>query len=183
MRRLTPSLPERAAAAAALTVCAPVLALAAAAIRLDDGGSALFSQTRVGLSRTHFRVWKLRTMANGEVTRVGAVLRKAKLDELPQLWNIVRGEMRLVGPRPITPGDVSRLGWEQTDADARWAVAPGITGPTQLSAVCDAERALRRDTRFARDATRRDEAEILVLSLVGAVVGRRIIATRVERWS
>lgn len=183
MSRDTPHVVERAAAAVALAACAPVLALAAVAIRAEDGGSALFSQDRVGLRRRPFRVWKLRTMSGGEVTGVGAVLRRTKLDEMPQLWNIARGEMRLVGPRPITPDDVARLGWDTEAADARWSVVPGITGPTQLSTICDAERALRRDTRFARDATTRDALEMIALSVVGAFAGREAIAPRVERWS
>lgn len=183
MSRVSPSPTERIAAAAALIAGAPALVAAAVAIKLDDGGKVLFSQERLGIFRSRFTVWKLRTMSEGRVTRVGALLRKAKLDELPQLWNVIRGEMRIVGPRPITAGDASRLGWDTAHADGRWSVAPGITGPTQLSAICDAERALSRDTRFAREATVRDEAEMLVLSMVVALAGRDRIAPRVERWT
>lgn len=183
LTRPAPSLSERVAAAVALAAGAPVLVLAAAAIKLDDRGPVVFRQGRLGVGRRRFVVWKLRTMADGRVTRVGALLRRTKLDELPQLWNVVRGEMRVVGPRPITEADATRLGWDDASADARWSVPPGITGPTQLSVICDAERALARDTRFATEATARDEAEIVALSLVGAIAGRKRIARRVERWT
>jgi len=98
-----------------LVVTSPLLAAAALAIKLEDGGPALYRQTRVGLRGEDFELLKLRTMEVGaeskgagfavdrgdpRITRVGRVLRKLSLDELPQLWNIVRGDMSVIGPRP-----------------------------------------------------------------------------------
>lgn len=161
----------------------PVIVGASAAILLTARSGPFFVQSRVGLNRRAFRVFKLRTMSDGGVTSVGRLLRKTKIDELPQLANIALGDMRFVGPRPITVDDVQRLGWQAESHDARWVVAPGITGPTQLSAICDASLAARRDERFAREATSWDELELIALSLVKPLIGARRIAERVERWT
>jgi lipopolysaccharide/colanic/teichoic acid biosynthesis glycosyltransferase len=98
----------------ALLLLAPVGAAIAVAIWLDSGGPVLFRQERVGLRFRRFRVWKFRTMlaadgplitvaGDSRITRVGEFLRARKLDELPQLWNVLRGDMSLVGPRPQIP--------------------------------------------------------------------------------
>ncbi|HOS43506.1 MAG TPA: sugar transferase, partial [Armatimonadota bacterium] len=105
-----------------LLLLAPLLLAVAVAIRLDDGGPAFFRQRRVGRGGRPFRIWKFRTMVqNAEalggqitvggdprITRVGRWLRRTKLDELPQLFNVLAGEMSLVGPRPEVPRYVAR---------------------------------------------------------------------------
>ncbi|MFT6400408.1 MAG: O-antigen biosynthesis protein WbqP [Bradymonadia bacterium] len=183
MSRASPSLFERSVALGLLAGSVPVLVAASVAIVAFGGGNPLFAQSRVGLDRQTFTVLKLRTMSQGVVTPVGRALRRTKVDELPQLLNIVRGEMRFVGPRPITQYDVRRLGWHSVEHDPRWAVAPGITGPTQLSTICDADLAARRDRRFAAEAGVTDEIELLILSLARPIVGAQRIASRVERWT
>jgi lipopolysaccharide/colanic/teichoic acid biosynthesis glycosyltransferase len=156
-----------AVAAAGLVVTAPLLAVLAAAIKLDSPGPALFVQTRVGRDRRPIRIAKLRTMvadparaarderdglevaAAGDprITRVGAVLRRTKLDELPQLWNVLVGDMSLVGPRPEVPHYVAgyRPEWQRL-----LTVRPGLTDAASL-AFRDEERllALARDRRRA----------------------------------
>jgi lipopolysaccharide/colanic/teichoic acid biosynthesis glycosyltransferase len=156
-----------AVAAAGLVVTAPLLAVLAAAIKLDSPGPALFVQTRVGRNRRPIRVAKLRTMvadpvraasderdglevaAAGDprITRVGAVLRRTKLDELPQLWNVLVGDMSLVGPRPEVPHYVAgyRPEWQRL-----LTVRPGLTDAASL-VFRDEERllALARDRRRA----------------------------------
>lgn len=121
----------------------PVFLVLAAAIRLDDGGPALFRQERVGHRGVPFRIWKFRTMRRdaekegaltvGEddrITRVGALLRRTKLDELPQLVNVARGEMSLVGPRPEVPRYVGHY----TEAQRRvLGLVPGITDPASTA--------------------------------------------------
>jgi len=128
----------------------PLIALLALLVRLTSGGPAFFRQTRIGLHGEPFAIVKLRTMsaappsqvrsrpsapsvtASGDarVTALGRVLRATKLDELPQLWNVLRGEMALVGPRPEVPRFVDL-------ADPAWhrvlGVRPGITDPTSLA--------------------------------------------------
>lgn len=125
-----------------LLVLAPLLVLAAIWIRLDSPGPALFRQTRVGRFGVPFTIHKFRTMrvepgaaitvgADPRITRVGHLLRQTKLDELPQLWDVLRGAMSLVGPRPELPRYV-----ELYPVDLRervLSVRPGITDPASLA--------------------------------------------------
>lgn len=124
----------------------PLLAAAAMAIKADDRGPIFFRQTRVGRFGRHFQVIKLRTMRqNAEaagpqfaalddprVTRVGKFLRQTRIDELPQLFNILRGEMALVGPRPERPEFVQQYSKDIEFFDLRLSVRPGITGWAQI---------------------------------------------------
>ena len=136
---------DAAIAGAALVVSSPVLALAALAIKLGDGGPVLYRQTRVGRNGADFELLKLRTMVVGaekmgagfavnegdsRITRTGRILRKLSLDELPQFWNVVRGEMSIVGPRPTLRYQVERYTPRQL---RRLEVRPGITGWAQIN--------------------------------------------------
>jgi lipopolysaccharide/colanic/teichoic acid biosynthesis glycosyltransferase len=135
---------DMAGAGLGLAVAAPVLAAAAVAIKLEDRGPVLYRQRRVGLRGEEFELLKLRTMVLGaerqgagfavnrgdpRITRVGRVLRRLSLDELPQLWNIVRGEMSLVGPRPTLAYQVEQYTERQR---RRLEVKPGLTGWAQI---------------------------------------------------
>jgi lipopolysaccharide/colanic/teichoic acid biosynthesis glycosyltransferase len=123
-------------ASAALTV-------GAAAIVADDGWPIFFHQERVGHRRRPLRPVKLRTMRDGKNTRVGRWSRLTGVDEVPQFWNVFRGEMSVVGPRPLTAAHVARLGWDEPAHDWRFSVKPGVTGPVRvLGAVsaADSER-------------------------------------------
>jgi len=129
--------------ALALALLWPLGLVVAAAVRLGDGGPAFFRQERVGRGGRRFRMWKFRTMTVGSersgrhltvsgdarITRVGAVLRRTKLDELPQLLNVLRGEMSLVGPRPEVPRYVAFYNAEQRPV---LRLTPGITDPASL---------------------------------------------------
>ena len=128
-----------------LVVFAPPMAAIAAAILLLDGRPLLFRQTRVGRGRRLFTILKFRSMRNGEVTAVGRVLRSTGLDELPQLVNVLAGELSAVGPRPLTQADVRRLGWTAPACDFRWRVKPGLTGLAQVVGTRSARHALRLD--------------------------------------
>jgi lipopolysaccharide/colanic/teichoic acid biosynthesis glycosyltransferase len=131
--------------AASLVVLSPVLAVAAVAIRLETRGPAIYRQRRVGFGGEEFDVLKLRTMVAGaerlgaglavdegdsRITRVGALLRRTSLDELPNLWNVLRGEMSLIGPRPTVPAQVARYDDRQR---GRLAIRPGLTGWAQVN--------------------------------------------------
>ena len=133
-----------AAAGLGLAFAAPVLAAAAAAIKLEDGGPVFYRQRRVGLQGAEFELVKLRTMEVGaetrgagfavnerdpRITRVGRFLRRLSVDELPQLWNVVRGDMSLIGPRPTLAYQVEGYTPEQR---RRLDVKPGITGWAQI---------------------------------------------------
>jgi lipopolysaccharide/colanic/teichoic acid biosynthesis glycosyltransferase len=127
-----------------LVVTSPFLAVAALAVKLEDGGPILFRQTRVGKDGVDFELLKLRSMVvdaeskgagyavdrgDSRITRVGRVLRRTSIDELPQLWNVVRGEMSVIGPRPTLRYQVERYTERQRK---RLAVRPGLTGWAQI---------------------------------------------------
>jgi len=150
---------DKAFALVALIVTAPLLAVLALAIRLDDGGPVLFKQTRVGKHGRAFCVYKFRTMVpdaearktslacdneqqwplfkirrDPRLTRLGTSLRRWSLDELPQLLNVVAGEMSLVGPRPALPEEAAMYG---DHVRRRLAVKPGMTGLWQVNGRSD----------------------------------------------
>ncbi len=127
-----------------LDVASPLLAVAALAVKLEDGGPILFRQTRVGKDGVDFELLKLRSMVvdaeskgagyavdhgDSRITRVGRVLRRTSIDELPQLWNVFRGEMSVIGPRPTLRYQVERYTERQRK---RLAVRPGLTGWAQI---------------------------------------------------
>lgn len=133
------------ASALALIVASPLLLAAAVAIRLETPGSPLYRQRRVGLDGHEFDVLKLRTMVAGaehqgaglaveagdaRITRVGRFLRRTSIDELPNLVNVLRGEMAVVGPRPTVPAQVARYTDRQR---GRLTVRPGLTGWAQVN--------------------------------------------------
>ena len=128
-----------------LLLVSPLLALAALAIRLESRGPVFYKQQRVGRDGEPFELWKLRTMVPGaesmgagiyivdgdtRITRVGRLLRRFSLDELPNLINVLRGEMSIVGPRPTIPVQVEQYTERQR---GRLAVKPGITGWAQVN--------------------------------------------------
>jgi len=127
-----------------LAVAAPVLAVAAAAVKLADGGPVLYRQQRVGKDGVEFELLKLRTMVVGaekigagaavnegdpRITRPGVLLRRLSVDELPQLWNVIRGDMSVIGPRPTLAYQVERYTPRQR---RRLEVKPGLTGWAQI---------------------------------------------------
>ena len=132
-------------AAPAALLTAPVLGLLVLAIRLESPGDPIYRQTRVGKDGALFSIYKLRTMVRGaeftgaglaiqegddRITRIGAFLRRYSLDELPNLWNVLRGEMSIIGPRPTLPVQVEQYTERQR---GRLAVKPGITGWAQVN--------------------------------------------------
>jgi len=133
-----------AVAGTGLVLTSPLLAASALAVKLEDGGPVLYRQIRVGMDGEDFELLKLRTMVVGaekigagwavnegdpRITRVGRVLRRLSLDELPQLWNVVRGDMSIVGPRPTLRYQVEQYDERQRH---RLDVRPGITGWAQI---------------------------------------------------
>ena len=129
----------------AVILTAPVVAVLALAVRLESPGAPIYTQTRAGRHGDPFRIYKLRTMiqdaefvgaglaiqaGDSRITRLGRFLRRTSLDELPNLWNVLRGEMSLVGPRPTLPVQVAQYDQRQR---GRLAVKPGITGWAQVN--------------------------------------------------
>jgi exopolysaccharide biosynthesis polyprenyl glycosylphosphotransferase len=159
-----------------VVVAAPLMAIVAVAVKLDSPGPVFFRQERVGWGGGRFRILKFRTMIRGaedrrpqlqgssiysdarlfkvpndpRITRVGRVLRRTSLDEVPQLLNVLRGEMSLVGPRPPLPSEVELY---ELHHYARFDVKPGITGPWQVSGrndIVDFEEIVRMETAYIR---------------------------------
>ena len=176
--------------ALALALLWPLGLVIAGAVVLGEGGPAFFRQERVGRGGRTFRMWKFRTMIVGaervgrqitvgldpRVTRVGAFLRRTKLDELPQLLNVLRGEMSLVGPRPEVPRYVA---FYHADQRALLSLTPGITDPaslryrdesTELARASDPERVyveqimpekIRLNLEYAAGATTMSDARVI----------------------
>jgi lipopolysaccharide/colanic/teichoic acid biosynthesis glycosyltransferase len=160
-----------------LALSAPLWAVIALAIKLEDGGPVLFVQDRVGQGGRIFRALKFRSMVpdaaharpvqaaehDPRVTRVGRALRATALDELPQLWNILRGDMSFVGPRPLLPGEIEVNGGgvlvrleEIPGFERRHRVRPGLTGAAQVYAPRD----IPRDQKFRLDLEYIDRASL-----------------------
>ena len=167
-----------------LVVASPLVAVAALAIKLEDRGPVLYRQTRVGKDGRDFEVLKLRSMVVGaehrgagyavdagdtRITRVGRVVRRTSLDELPQLWNVVRGDMSVIGPRPTLRYQVDRYDERQRH---RLDVRPGLTGWAQVhgrASLAWAER-IELDLWYVEHRSPRVDLEILArtpLALLG----------------
>jgi exopolysaccharide biosynthesis polyprenyl glycosylphosphotransferase len=178
-----------------LAACWPLFCLIAVAIKLDSRGAVLFGQVRAGVGGKPFRMMKFRTMMEGadamkaqlehlnasgdprlfkikddpRITRVGRFLRRTSLDELPQLVNVLRGEMSLVGPRPFFPGDLSSY---ETHHFERLHVLPGITGLWQVSGrsdVIDFEEVIRLDRKYIENWSILADVSILLRTFSAAL--------------
>jgi exopolysaccharide biosynthesis polyprenyl glycosylphosphotransferase len=193
---LAKHLVDRLGAVGLLVVLSPLLLLISVAIKLEGGGPVLFRQTRVGRHGRAFRMVKFRSMVvdaearlaglavanegagplfkmrnDPRTTRVGAVLRRYSLDELPQLFNVLAGSMSIVGPRPPLPAEVARFG---EDAQRRLLVRPGLTGLWQVSGRSDLswEQAVRLDLRYVENWNLALDLQILCKTLSAVVKSR-----------
>jgi lipopolysaccharide/colanic/teichoic acid biosynthesis glycosyltransferase len=183
-------------AGALLVLSAPVVAVAAAAIRLESHGHPIYRQRRVGLKGHAFEVYKLRTMVSGaehigagmavdegdsRITRIGAILRRTSIDELPNLVNVIRGEMSLVGPRPTIQVQVDQY----TDRQRRRLdVKPGLTGWAQVNGRASlpwSER-IELDLHYIEHANLRMDLRILVLSARMAITGHGLYRGETGGW-
>lgn len=154
-----------------LVITAPIVCLSALIVRLESKGSFLYSQTRMGRFGEPFTIYKIRTMRSdaerdgarwaerndARITRVGNFLRKTRIDELPQLWNILRGDMSFVGPRPERPEFIAELSKQIPYYDLRHVVLPGVTGWAQVmypygASIDDARHKLEFDLYYIRHA-------------------------------
>jgi lipopolysaccharide/colanic/teichoic acid biosynthesis glycosyltransferase len=166
-----------------LVFTAPTMLLAALLIRLTSKGPAIYSQTRVGAGGREFSLYKLRTMITGaeartgpvmatagdpRITRIGRILRATHLDELPQLFNVLLGQMSLIGPRPERPHFVRIYRWQFPGYDFRLRVKPGISGLAQTCCGYSTTPALklRFDLRYIYDYSLRLDAEIAVRTIL-----------------
>ena len=195
-RRLVKAVFDRSCAGMLLVLLLPLLLAAAIAIKLDSSGPVFFRHQRVGQWGRLFTLWKLRTMhadadaaryeldalnegdgalfkirRDPRVTRTGRLLRRYSVDELPQLWNVVRGDMSLVGPRPPLPSEVATY---ETHVRRRLLVKPGMTGLWQVNGRSDLpwEESIRLDLHYVENWSIATDVLILVKT-VGAVIRAR----------
>lgn len=165
-------------AGTACMALAPLAFGVAMAACLEDGGPPLFVQSRMGRGRQPFSILKFRSMHEGQVTHVGQWLRRTGIDELPQFVNVCRGQMSLVGPRPLTGEDIARLGWSGQKYDWRFAAAPGITGLAQLLGGRGARSSERLERLYLRRQSAALDMRIVALSFAVNLLGKH----RVRRW-
>jgi lipopolysaccharide/colanic/teichoic acid biosynthesis glycosyltransferase len=179
-------------ALASLTVASPLLIFAAILIKFNSRGPVVYRQKRVGLNGEIFLIYKLRTMrVNAEkfcgavwakendprVTNVGRVLRKAHIDEIPQLFNVLKGEMSIVGPRPERPEIVNDLKTIIHDYEKRLQVKPGITGLAQVwhkydETIADVKKKIKFDLLYIRKMCLLADLKILASTVVVVLTGR-----------
>jgi len=167
------------AAGLGLVLLAPVMLIVAALIKRSSAGPAVFAQTRVGRGERPFTCYKFRTMAHGApnagshhvsgswITPLGHKLRATKLDEIPQLFNVMRGDMSLVGPRPCLPSQTELV--EARRERGVYGIRPGITGPAQLRGIdmsTPAELA-DVDAEYVRTRSFPGDLHILVMTVLG----------------
>ncbi len=182
---------------AALILSAPLVAAAMLAIRLESPGPAIYRQRRVGLGGREFDVLKLRTMVSGaerigaglavnendaRITRVGALLRRTSLDELPNLLNVLRGEMSLIGPRPTLPHQVAAYDERQR---GRLAIRPGITGWAQVNgrAALPWSERIELDLYYIEHRSWRLDLEILKRTPAMVLGGAGLYKGQTGGWS
>jgi lipopolysaccharide/colanic/teichoic acid biosynthesis glycosyltransferase len=187
---------DLAVAAGMLVVSAPIVVLAALAVRLESRGHPIYRQRRVGLDGHAFEVYKLRTMVSGaehmgagmaidegdsRITRVGALLRRTSIDELPNLVNVLKGEMSLVGPRPTIQVQVDQYTDRQR---GRLSVRPGLTGWAQVNgrASLPWPERIELDLEYIERASLRLDLRILLLSARMAITGHGLYRGETGGW-
>lgn len=184
-KRSLPRVFDVSVAALGLIVAIPLMIAIALAVRFESPGPIFFVQERLGAGRRPFRCWKFRTMPvdadpqawgperDVRVTRVGRWLRTSHLDELPQLWNVLRGEMALVGPRPMPLYEAQALGVLE---HARFDVRPGLTGWAQITSGCPrSQRAQREKFRLDLEYLERRSLwlDLYILAVTAVLWARR----------
>lgn len=155
-----------------LLIALPIIILVSVIILLTTGYPFFFFQERIGKNQTPFTIYKFKSMKNNKVTFIGKVIRKTGIDEIPQLVNILKGEMSFVGPRPLTKSDIKRLNWTEKEHLFRWSVKPGITGLAQLSSICNAENSLRLDKKYIEEKSISIDLKLFLKSLLIPITGK-----------
>lgn len=165
-------------AAILLILLSPALLVLSLTIACQRDGQIFFSQSRAGQHKSPFSILKFRTMTNHKINRVGRWLRPLGLDELPQLWNILCGQMSFVGPRPLTTADIERLGWDSPEYNSRWQVKPGIVGLAQFSPICDQDVSWQLDQRYVQNRSLRLDGKLLIWAALVPFCSKK----RVAKW-
>ena len=159
----------------ALMVLSPFLIIVILSIWVVERKPAFFIQVRIGKNKEEFRIYKFRTMWEDKITGIGRILRKTGIDELPQLVNIVKGDMSFVGPRPLTFSDIKRLEWDTAYYNKRWGVGPGIVGLAQLAPVCHKKMSWFYDQLYLEKQSIALDIRIMIAAAVIPLVGKQTV--------
>ena len=179
-------------ASISLLIVTPILLVIAAVLWITQGRPVLFSQYRSGMNGRNFKLYKFRTMTDAEnghgqllpdaerTTTFGRILRRTRLDELIQLWHIIRGDMSFVGPRPVLPETITRFG---ELGRRRGGVRPGLTGWAQINgnALLDHEAKMAMDVWYADHRSIAGDLRIILKTLGVVLFGERVRSEHVER--
>ncbi len=181
---------EKSVSAVLLILFCPLLLIIAASIKLEDGGKVIFTQYRLGKDKKPFKIYKFRTMkenhenpetrayqGDSRITHIGRILRKTSLDELPQLFNILRGDMAIVGPRPILEEE-AEFKIEGYSYDKRFSVLPGLFCSIDMKyrAAADREKQFRMDVAYVEDITLKSDFIIVIKTAVTVLKGSNVYA-------
>ena len=161
-----------------IVLFSPGFLLLAWLVFCEDRGPIFFRQKRLGKNRQYFTVIKFRTMRNGRITRIGRYLRLIGLDEIPQLANVLAGQMSVVGPRPLMEEDVNRLGWNSRTYDTRWSISPGVTGLAQIYAGKGKKLSWFFDQYYVVHRSLLLDVKIIFISFCMNLIGKY----RIRRW-
>lgn len=179
----------------ALLLLLPLLLVIGIIIKLEDGGRVLFTQYRLGKDRVPFKIYKFRTMKENHespdirafkgdkrITRTGAFLRRTSLDELPQFINILKGDMAIVGPRPILPEEGEVLEGD-FPYEKRFSCLPGLFCTVDVKYRAAAERELQftMDVSYAENISFRKDIAITFLTAVTVLLGRNVYSQKLEK--
>ncbi len=156
-----------------LITCLPLLFTTSLLLLIIDGTPILFFQDRLGLNKTIFRIYKFRTMNDKGITSFGRILRRTGIDEIPQLINIIKGDMNFIGPRPLTEQDVKRLGWDGLFYEVRWNAKPGLSGLAQLSPRCHKKMSFFLDSYYARHRNLLLDLKLIIVSSLAIIIGKK----------
>jgi len=156
-----------------LLICSiPLMLFVATLILVFERDKIFFLQSRVGLNHKLFTIIKLRTMQHQKTTFLGRIIRKTGIDEIPQLINIIKGDIHFIGPRPLTQFDIDRLEWNTKFHKKRWSIKPGLTGLGQLSPICHKKMTLFWDNYYVNHHSFGLNFKIITLTFLTLFLGK-----------
>jgi len=169
-----------------LLICStPLLLIVSLLILIFERDKILFYQNRIGLNQKPFTITKIRTMQHQKITFLGRILRKTGIDEIPQLINIIKGDINFIGPRPLTQFDIDRLEWNTNFHKQRWSIKPGLTGLGQLSPICHKKMTLFWDNYYVKHQCFSLNLKIITLTCFTLFLGKnnvkKIIQNKIKK--
>lgn len=165
-----------------ILICStPLLIIVGLLILIFERDKIFFFQSRIGLNQKPFIIIKFRTMTNQKITLIGKVLRKTGIDEIPQLVNIIKGDINFIGPRPLTQFDIDRLDWNSDFHKQRWSVKPGLTGLGQLSPICHKKMTLFWDNYYAKCHNFSLNFKIISLTCLTLILGKNRVKNIIQK--